>query len=302
MVAEPTGLFRHGGPADRSMVDMFGSLGLDDGAPILRAVFQAERPRLADIFRARHTWPALFRDFALFPAADCDRAVAEYLDWRADILYWKAIARIYRAELADRVVWRGLDNFRAAAGADGRLVLTPFHLRQFPLLPPALRSLGVRYTVVVSVNGPNDVTVDPAPGQPVVVLDATDPLVLVKAHLGLRDGRSLLVYPDLHRGGRPPRIPVSFLGRQLMSGSSWHLFCLNEQIPALPCYATGGPGNSIEITFGELLAPPATEEEAEGLVRDVYRFYEEPVRATLMQWEGWAEADWAPAAAESQRV
>ncbi|MFD6624399.1 lysophospholipid acyltransferase family protein [Streptomyces diastaticus] len=291
-MSEPTGLFRHGGPLQRSMTDMFASLGLDDGARTLRAVFDAERPALDELFRKRAQWPELFRRLALFPEGECERAAAEYLDWRADILYWKALVGIYSSELQGRVVVRGLENLRAADDGTSRFVLAPFHIRQFPLLVPALRSLGTRYVVIASVNNPGDVTADPLPEQPTVVLDSKDSLVLLRARQAMAQQRALVVYPDLQRGGAPQRIQLPFVGRELVAQSSWHLFCLNEQIPALPCFVTAGPGNTVEMTIGEPLEPPRNEDEAAEMVRRLYAFYEQPVRESGMQWEGWAEAAW----------
>ncbi|MER7172971.1 hypothetical protein [Streptomyces mesophilus] len=291
-MAEPTGLFRHGGPLNRSVIEVFTSLGLDAGAPVLRAFFDAERPALNAIFRRREQWPGLFREFSLFPEEECDRAAARYLDWRADILYWKALTRIYMSELEQRVVVTGLDYFREAAGGSFRFMLLPFHIRQFPLLTPALKSLSLRYATIVSVNNPDDVVRNPPREQPGILLDSKDPFVLLRARQALGQDRAVIVYPDLPRGGNPAKIPLRFLGRQLTAHSSWHLFCLSEQLPAVPCFATAGPGNTVQLTIGKALPAPRDENEATDMVRRLYAYYEEPVRGTLIQWEGWAEASW----------
>ncbi|MFI7544693.1 hypothetical protein [Actinoplanes sp. NPDC049599] len=288
----PTGLFRHGGPAGRTVQETMTALGLDRGSVVLRAIYQAERPALDVLFKTRHEWPEKLAAVRAFPPGAVERTTADYLNWRADILYWKAMIHFFPDQLADRVVISGADAVRELAAETSRFLLAPFHIRQFPLISPAVTALGLRTASIIDVNTPADVPADPAPEQRKLALDGKDPLVLVRASRALKDRRTISVFPDLHRGGRPAPERVTFLGQELLTGSSWHLFCLHERLPVVPCYAAAGPEGTPVVTFGEPLGPPRTADEAVELVQRLYTFYETPLRPALVEWEGWTEANW----------
>jgi lauroyl/myristoyl acyltransferase len=201
----------------------------------------------------------------------------------------------------------GIDRFEAVAAAGA--IVAPFHIGPFRLTAPALLARGHRVALVATEGGTPRLNEDvpsrfaatfaldaAAARDRYEAIDSTSPASLWKARTALREGRSVIVYPDGNTGidERLPDascLPLDFLGRRVAVRTGVAALALATERPIVPVVGRESLGAAPELRFEEPIV------RAPGEARDAFRaramktlfaMLEREIAEAPDRWEQWA--------------
>lgn len=228
----------------------------------------------------------------IFSGEDLDRCVEAYCAYLSRGQLITMFSMIFMGRIDHLIHYDGLDELHERRARGDKIVLVPFHVRQWGALMTVVLGTGIPVTIIghlhaSSLHGMFNNIVDDAD---VDVLAATDKSVLLQCRSALRSGRTLIWFPELYVGSVAPESEVTFLGEAVPMAHTLPRFCLFEGAISIPCYVyERSDDRLLGAVFGSSIPPPTSRDGASDYLRDLCQFYENMMQRDLshLEWHGW---------------